>query len=110
MRLQKLLVRESEITGQEPDSVRRSWQSCPAVTPHILVSWRGEKNATIESVEKIATALNLPMSKLFEQLGGQDDGSRNIPLECYEFLSAKTPEEQEQLFKILLEMDKYRSK
>ena len=49
------------------------------------------------------------MSKLFEQLGGQDDGSRNIPLECYEFLSAKTPEEQEQLFKILLEMDKYRS-
>ena len=71
---------------------------------------RGEKNATIESIEKIATALNLPMSKLFEQLGGQDDGSRNIPLECYEFLSAKTPEEQEQLFKILLEIDKYRSK
>ena len=71
---------------------------------------RGEKNATIESIEKIATALNLPMSKLFEQLGGPDDGSRNIPLECYEFLSAKTPDEQEQLFKILLEMDKYRSK
>ena len=39
-----------------------------------------------------------------------NDGSRNIPLECYEFLSAKTPDEQEQLFKILLEMDKYRSK
>ena len=50
------------------------------------------------------------MSELFEQLEGQDDGSRNIPLECYEFLSAKTPDEQEQLFKILLEMDKYRSK
>ena len=70
---------------------------------------RGEKNATIESIEKIATALSLPMSKLFEQLGGQDDGSRNIPLECYEFLSAKTPDEQEQLFKILLEMDKYKA-
>ena len=71
---------------------------------------RGEKNATIESIEKITTALNVPMSTLFEQLGGQDDGSRNIPLECYELLSAKTPDEQEQLFKILLEMDKYRSK
>ena len=71
---------------------------------------RGEKNATIESIDKIATALNLPMSRLFEQLGGQDAGIRNIPLECYEFLSAKTPDEQEQLFKILLEMDKYRSK
>lgn len=71
---------------------------------------RGEKNATIESIDKIAAALNVPMSTLFEQLGGQNDGSRNIPLECYEFLSAKTPEEQEQLFRILLEMDKYRSK
>ena len=71
---------------------------------------RGEKNATIESIDKIATALSVPMSTLFEQLGGQDDGSRNIPLECYEFLSAKTPEEQEHLFRILLEMDKYRSK
>ena len=71
---------------------------------------RGEKNATIESIEKIASALNISLSKLFEQLGGQNDGSRNIPLECYEFLSAKTPEEQEQLFKILLEMDRYRSK
>ena len=71
---------------------------------------RGEKNATIESIEKIATALNLPMAKLFEQLGGQDDSSRNIPLECYEFLSAKTLDEQEQLFRILLELDKYRSK
>lgn len=71
---------------------------------------RGEKNATIESIDKIATALNVPMSKLFEQLGGQTDGARNIPLECYEFLSSKTSDEQEQLFRILLEMDKYRSK
>lgn len=70
---------------------------------------RGEKNATIESIDKIATALNVSLSKLFEQLGGQDDGSRNIPLECYEFLSAKTPEEQEQIFNILLEMDKYKA-
>ena len=54
--------------------------------------------------------IRLPMSKLFEQLGGQDDESKNIPLECYEFLFAKTPDEQEQLFKILMEIDNYRSK
>ena len=71
---------------------------------------RGEKNATIESIEKIAVSLNVPLSKLFEKLGGAGTGSRDIPLECYEFLSAKTPDEQEQLFKILLELDKYRSK
>ena len=71
---------------------------------------RGEKNATLESIEKIASALNVSLSKLFEQLGGQDACKRNIPLECYEFLSAKTPEEQEQLFNILREMDKYKTK
>ena len=71
---------------------------------------RGEKNATIESIEKIASALNISLSKLFEQLGGQDTISRNIPLECYEFLSAKTPDEQEHLFNILREMDKYKAK
>ena len=65
----------------------------------------GEKNAAIESIDKIATALNVPMSTFFEQLGGQNDGSRNIPLECYEFLSAKTSDEQDQLFKILLKLD-----
>ena len=29
---------------------------------------RGEKNATIESIEKIAAALNVSLSKLFEKL------------------------------------------
>ena len=71
---------------------------------------RGEKNATIESIEKIASALNVSLSKLFEQLGGHSTGGRNIPLECYEFLSAKTQDEQEQLFNILREMDKYKAK
>lgn len=69
---------------------------------------RGEKNATLESIEKIAAALNVSLSKLFEKLGGQDDGTKDIPLECYEFLSAKTKEEQEHLYRILLEMDKYK--
>ena len=69
---------------------------------------RGEKNATIESIEKIAVALNVSLSKLFEKLGSKDDGVRNIPLECYEFLSAKTKSEQEQIYRILIELDKYK--
>ena len=71
---------------------------------------RGEKNATLESIDKIATALNVSLSKLFEKLGGQEDGEKDIPLECYEFLSAKTKEEQEHLYRILLEMDNYKRK
>ncbi|MBQ7837755.1 MAG: helix-turn-helix transcriptional regulator [Clostridia bacterium] len=69
---------------------------------------RGEKNATIESIEKISSALNVPLSKLFEKLDTSDKTGRNIPLECYEFLSAKTQEEQEQIYRILIEMDKYK--
>ena len=70
---------------------------------------RGEKNATLESVERIASALGISLSKLFEKLGEQGDGEKSIPLACYEFLSAKTKDEQEQLYKILLEMDKYKA-
>ena len=69
---------------------------------------RGEKNATIESIEKIASALDVSLSKLFEKLATREDQSRNIPLECYEFLSAKSKKEQEHLYRILLEMDKYK--
>lgn len=71
---------------------------------------RGEKNATLESIERITAALGISLSKLFEKLDGQEDsGAKDIPLACYDFLSAKSKEEQEQLYKILLEMDKYKS-
>ncbi len=69
---------------------------------------RGEKNATIESIEKISKALDLPLSKLFEKLGGSKTDIKDIALDCYEFISAKNKEEQEQIYKILLEMDKYK--
>lgn len=67
---------------------------------------RGEKNATLESVEKIAAALNIGLATLFEKIGEKSD---SIPLKCYDFLSAKSKEEQEQLYSILMEMDKYRN-
>ena len=70
---------------------------------------RGEKNPTLESVEKIASALEISLSKLFENLGSDDSNERNIPLECYEFLLTKSKTEQEQIFKIILELDKYKS-
>lgn len=69
---------------------------------------RGEKNATIESIEKIAVALDISLSKLFENIGSRSRDERDIPLECYEFLSAKTKDEQERIYHILLEMDKYK--
>ena len=69
---------------------------------------RGEKNATLESIDKVASSLKISLSKLFENLGGESTNERNIPLECYEFLLTKSQEEQEQIIKILIEMDKYK--
>lgn len=69
---------------------------------------RGEKNATLESIEKIASALNIPLAQLFEKLG-DGEMSDSIPLKCYEFLSAKTKVEQEHLYRLLIEMDKYKN-
>ncbi len=70
---------------------------------------RGEKNATLESIEKIASALNVPLAQLFEKLG-DGETSDNIPLKYYEFVSAKTKAEQEHLYHMLVEMDKYKNK
>ena len=71
---------------------------------------RGEKNATLESIEKIAVSLNITLSKLFENIENTTSSERNIPLECYEFLQSKTKPEQEQIIKILFEMEKYKNK
>ena len=70
---------------------------------------RGEKNATLESIDKVASSLKISLSKLFENLGGENTSERNFPLECYEFLLTKSQQEQEQIIKILAEMDKYKA-
>ena len=70
---------------------------------------RGEKNATVESVEKLAASLNISLSKLFEMIGSGEDSERNIPLECYELISAKNNVDQERIHRILLEIEAYRN-
>lgn len=71
---------------------------------------RGEKNATLESIERISTGLNVSLSKLFEKLGMEEDTEQSIPLKCYNLLSSKTVGEQELLYRLLLDIDKYKSK
>ena len=63
---------------------------------------RGEKNATLESIERIATALNIPLSKLFEKLDGSHDNSDDIPISCYELFLTKPNAEQLRLYNLLL--------
>ena len=68
---------------------------------------RGEKNATLESVEKIASAMDISLSELFDKLG--KSGSDNIAAKCYDLVASKNEAEQKQLYKMLQEMDKYKN-
>lgn len=69
---------------------------------------RGEKNATLESVEKIAVALHIPLARLVERPG--EESGEGIPLKCYQLLATKTVAEQEQLYRILLEVERYKGR
>ncbi len=68
---------------------------------------RGEKNATLESVERIASAMDISLSELFDKLG--KSGSNNIAAKCYDLVASKNEAEQKQLYKMLQEMDKYKN-
>ena len=69
---------------------------------------RGEKNLTIESLAKISSALDISMAQLFEKLGPENH-SQSLPLKCYEFISTKNQQEQEQIYRLLMEIDAYKS-
>lgn len=68
---------------------------------------RGEKNATLESVEKIASAMDISLSEIFDKLG--KSGGNNIAAKCYDLVASKNEAEQKQLYKMLQEMDKYKN-
>lgn len=65
---------------------------------------RGEKNATIESIYRIAAGLSIPMSKLLENVEFLDNNSDNIPLHIYQQLLALPHDKQEHIEKIISEI------
>lgn len=70
---------------------------------------RGEKNATLDSIERIASALQVPLSQLFEKLDASQEATNSIPLACYELIASKSKSEQEHLFRILMEIDQFKA-
>lgn len=64
---------------------------------------RGEKNATLDSIYRVSSALKLPLSTLFEKIEQFPRGNaRNIPLECYDILLTKPESIQEKLYDVIL--------
>lgn len=68
---------------------------------------RGEKNATIESVEKICIALDLPLEDLFNKIIPYN--SKCITAQkCYDLILNQSPEDQEILYALLEDIIKYK--
>ncbi len=70
---------------------------------------RGEKNLTLNSLEKILVALGVPFSRFFEHLGTAED-HKSFPNLCYEIVSEKPPAQQERIYHILCELDQLMGK
>ena len=68
---------------------------------------RGEKNATLESIARVAAALGVPLTRLLEMTEGVPSED-NYPLLCYRLVAEKPKEEQKLLHEILRAVEDYR--
>lgn len=65
---------------------------------------RGEKNATIESIYRIAKGLDIPISKLLDNVEYLENNAESISLEIYHQLLLLPQSKQESILKILLDI------
>ena len=61
---------------------------------------RGERNATLETIEKVARSLDLPFEVLFEAMI-QGDANNRIARECYELITAQSEKEQQAMLTLI---------
>ena len=62
---------------------------------------RGEKNATLESISKIADGLNVPLSTLFENLEGASKPVKSRAGEAYDLIQGLPSKSQEKMIAII---------
>ena len=62
---------------------------------------RGEKNATIESISRIAAGLNIPLSTLFEKLEKTASPEKNRAGEAYDLVQSLPTDQQEKVLAVL---------
>jgi len=61
---------------------------------------RGEKNATLESIEKVSRALNLSFEVLFENII-IGETQNEIPKACYDLLTPLSQKEQKAIYDLI---------
>jgi len=69
---------------------------------------RGEKNATLESVEKVARALELPFEVLFEKII-VGETQNEIPNKCYDLIAPLSSKEQKAILDLIEKAIEYRN-
>ena len=62
---------------------------------------RGEKNATIESINKISTGLEISLNTLFENIESSGNTKNNYPSQAYNLVQSAPLTMQEKLVEIL---------
>ena len=99
--MQKLSVNGCAPTVSKKDGARRYWRKERSLH-HTYIGQleRGEKNATIESIYKVTTALNIPLSALFENISPSSEVQDYASL-SYDLIQKQPLPEQEMLYEIL---------
>ena len=69
---------------------------------------RGEKNATIESIEKICIALDFPMEELFNKIITTHP-RYNTAQKCYDLIISQPMEDQKNLYLLLEDIIRYKN-
>lgn len=70
---------------------------------------RGEKNATITSIQKICNALELPMEELFANIVGATS-ERRPAQQCYDLIISLPIGDQEKIYTIIEEIINFKNK
>jgi transcriptional regulator with XRE-family HTH domain len=70
---------------------------------------RGEKNATIDSIDKIIRALNISFDALLKNLGPTiNEPTKETALQCYNLIEVLPPSEQQIMFEIIERVIQYK--
>ncbi len=69
---------------------------------------RGEKNATLESIEKVVIGLEISYEELFEKLVPKNDPTPGIPAQCYDLVNSLPLKEQQAVLDMILKIVEYK--
>lgn len=68
---------------------------------------RGEKNATLTTLESVSAALNVPLERFVEYITPGAAAKESMPNQCYNLILEQTPRTQRRLFALLQDLAKF---